>query len=455
MINKLVVEFEYNIDNLIRSLYNEKYFFLLDSNRNHDVQSKYTYLGINPVDYLIIDDIDNINKYETLTKLNEFYSKYRKDTIEGIDESTFNTGFLSFISYDLGLIFEDIKRKSNGEQHKLPLAFIGYYPVIIKIAEKSKEKSIITINYDDEYHKRALDLVEKIKKIQIEISESKDKVNNFQLTYQEEFSDYKEKISIIKNYIYEGDIYQVNYTRQFKGYMEGLNVAELYINLRKKNPAPFASFIHGNNWSILSTSPERLIKNINNKLITRPIKGTIAVADDYQQNEQNKKILLNSIKDKSELLMIVDLERNDLSKIAVPGSVKVEELYKLETYETVHHLVSTISCILDKDYSPLDVIYNIFPGGSITGTPKKRAMEIIEELEEYDRGIYTGSIGYIDHNGNFDFNIAIRTVVVEDQEVKFNVGGGITWKSTAEEEFKETEVKGLGIMKGLGIEYNS
>ena len=132
-----------------------------------------------------------------------------------------------------------------------------------------------------------------------------------------------------------------------------------------------------------------------------------------------------------------------------------EELYKLETYETVHHLVSTISCMLDKDYSPFDIIYNIFPGGSITGTPKKRAMEIIEELEEYDRGIYTGSIGYIDHNGNFDFNIAIRTVVVEDQEVKFNVGGGITWKSTAEEEFKETEAKGLGIMKGLGIEYNS
>lgn len=150
--------------------------------------------------------------------------------------------------------------------------------------------------------------------------------------------------------------------------------------------------------------------------------------------------------------MIVDLERNDLSRISESGSVRVDELFKIETYETVHHLVSTIKSKIKLGLTPFDVLYRLFPGGSITGTPKKRAVEIIDDLEDFSRGIYTGAIGYIKENGDFDFNIAIRTIVVEGNEFNYNVGGGITWKSEIEAEYMETEHKGLGLKRSLDIE---
>ena len=150
--------------------------------------------------------------------------------------------------------------------------------------------------------------------------------------------------------------------------------------------------------------------------------------------------------------MIVDLERNDLAKVSESGTVRVEKLFELETYETVHHLVATVSSNLRSDLSPFRVLEGVFPGGSITGTPKRRSMEIIAELERHPRGVYTGSIGYIGNNGDFDFNIAIRTIIRDGSRILFNAGGGITWKSDAEAEFQETEAKALGMKRGLRYE---
>lgn len=446
MRNKIVLEHKITTNDCIEAFKDEEYLFILDSSKENDNQSKYTYIGFNPVDYLIIDEDD---KEKIVTKMNLFYKKNRKITDDMREVEGFNTGFLSFLTYDLGLIFMDIEEKRE-RNSKVPLGFIGYYPVIIRVENESSAYPIIY--FDEGYYDIVKEILDRLNR-SVEVKKQENGSNTkFILNYEEGFSDYEKKIKRVKDYIYEGDVYQINYTRQFVGEMENLDIYDLYMKLREKNPAPFSAFIVGCGWSILSTSPERLILNVDDRLETRPIKGTINVDKDKVKDEENKGKLLASIKDKSELLMIVDLERNDLSKVSVPGSVKVEELYKLETYETVHHLVSTISCIKDKDYSPLDVLYNIFPGGSITGTPKKRAMEIIEELEVYDRGIYTGSIGYIDNNGNFDFNIAIRTIVVEDSVIKFNVGGGITWKSDVRDEFFETVAKGLGMMRGLGFE---
>ncbi len=187
----------------------------------------------------------------------------------------------------------------------------------------------------------------------------------------------------------------------------------------------------------------------NNKVETRPIKGTRPRGKDKLEDEKNKKELLNSEKDKSELLMIVDLERNDLSKVCKPFSVKVTELFKLEEYATVFHLVSTVIGELKENVSSVKCIRECFPGGSITGAPKIRSMEIIEELEGLRRGIYTGAIGYFDLRGNCDFNIVIRTILAKDNKAYFGVGGGITIESEEEMEYEETLDKAKALMRVL------
>ena len=200
---------------------------------------------------------------------------------------------------------------------------------------------------------------------------------------------------------------------------------------------------------VISNSPERFIKVENRKIQTRPIKGTRPRGDNPEQDEFFKTELSNSEKDKAELLMIVDLERNDLGRVSEIGSVKVPELFKIEAYANVYHLVATIESEIDKDKDIYEVIKATFPGGSITGAPKIRAMEVIEELEPTRRNVYTGSIGYIGFDGLADLNIAIRTIVKKDDRITFQVGGGITWDSNPEDEYMETLHKAKSIMKTL------
>jgi len=415
----------------------EDYFFMLESNKSKDPQNTYTFIGIKPVDFILIEEVG----LKAIDKLNNFYNKYRK----GEEKLSFPS-FFSFLTYDLGITFLDVKSKFIYNSN-IPLGFLGYYPVIILGDVKSNKLSIC---YNLEYENIALDINKKIEK---HISKKNEKHRTlYHFLYQEKYKEYEKKIRIIKDYIYEGDVYQINYTRRFSGYINNINYNNMYLKLRKSNPAPFSAYIRHKNWAILSSSPERLIKSKAGILETRPIKGTIERGKNIITDFINKNKLKNSEKDKSELLMIVDLERNDLSRVSDSGSVRVKELFKLETYETVHHLVSTITSKVRKDYSPFDVLYRLFPGGSITGTPKKRAIEIIDEIEAFSRGIYTGAIGYINDNGDFDFNITIRTLILEDDKFNYNVGGGITWKSESNSEFAETEHKGLGIKRSLEIE---
>jgi para-aminobenzoate synthetase component 1 len=225
----------------------------------------------------------------------------------------------------------------------------------------------------------------------------------------------------------------------------------LYQVLRKINPAPFAAFIDFGEVKIVSSSPERYLKLVNRHVEARPIKGTMPRGKTPQEDKKNRRILENSEKDKSELLMIVDLERNDLGRVSKAGSVKVTELFKLEVYPTVFHLVSTITSELREDKDAVDLIKASFPGGSITGAPKIRAMEIIDELEPTARGVYTGSIGYIGFNGDMDLNIAIRTFVYKNGKVYFQAGGGIVWDSDNASEYEETFHKAAALMKSVGI----
>lgn len=438
-----------NIPFLLELFGKEPHFFFLDSAKPGTLQNSHSYLGFNPIDKLTIEIGEEVG---AIQRLNDFYHQYAERNNLGIESSKkeisgFRTGFLTFMTYTLGLSFLGLESRFQ-EKSKLPLAYIGYYPIVIDLNEGTGRRYL---HYEEDYEKQALTVLEQILNKKRRGKEG-DSPGTYFLEAQENYQDYYKKIEAVKKHIYEGDVYQVNYTRQFRGIMRNLNEDALFLNLRKMNPAPFSAYIKGEDWSILSSSPERLLRCRQGKLETKPIKGTIPVAKNTKENEKNKELLRNSEKDRAELLMIVDLERNDLSKVSVTGTVTVKELYGLETYETVHHLVSTITSQKKPELSPFDVLYHFFPGGSITGTPKKRAMEIIDKLEDHPRGIYTGSIGYIDQRGDFDFNIAIRTLVRDGKKILYNVGGGITWKSNPLEEFNETEDKGRGLKRGLGNE---
>jgi len=259
---------------------------------------------------------------------------------------------------------------------------------------------------------------------------------------------YKQAIGRMIQHIIEGDIYIANMTQRLD-IKSKRTPYEVYTRLRTNNPAPFSAYLNYENLQIVCASPERFLQMKDRKVTTRPIKGTRKRGATQAEDEALKEELRQSEKDRSELLMIVDLERNDLNRVCVPGSVTVDELFTIESYATVHHLVSSISGTLEEGLTAIDLIEHTFPGGSITGAPKIRAMEIIDELERGNRGLYTGSIGYISLNGDCDLNIVIRTAVHYDDTYHLGIGGGITCESDLEFEYEETLQKAKALLDAL------
>lgn len=251
-------------------------------------------------------------------------------------------------------------------------------------------------------------------------------------------------------YIAAGDIYQVNISQRFTAQLE-TEPWELYRRLRHLNPAPFAAFLRFPEVTVAGSSPERFLLVEGDRVETRPIKGTRPRGRTPAEDAALREELRTSEKDRAELLMIVDLERNDLGRVCRTGSVEVPELYCLESYATVYHLVSTVTGRLPAGKNIFHLLPAVFPGGSITGAPKIRSMEIIEELEPVRRGIYTGSLGYIDFAGRADLNIVIRTFVLKEGRVFFQVGGGIVADSRPELEYQETLDKARALLGALGV----
>jgi para-aminobenzoate synthetase component I len=259
---------------------------------------------------------------------------------------------------------------------------------------------------------------------------------------------YADAIARIRDYIAAGDVYQVNFTQRFTAPFSG-SAAALHARLRALSPAPHAAYLDFGDHQIVSSTPERLLHVSGRRLETRPIKGTIARLADPAADAANRARLLASAKDHAELLMIVDLARNDLGRVAAPGSVRVEARHDLETYATVHHLVATVSAELAPDLDRFDALRALHPGGSITGAPKIRAMQIISELEPVPRHAYTGALGYLGYDGDADLAIAIRTITCADGLATYHVGGGITWDSNAGSEYEETLHKGRAMQQAL------
>jgi para-aminobenzoate synthetase component 1 len=260
--------------------------------------------------------------------------------------------------------------------------------------------------------------------------------------------DYQAAFERAQRYIAEGDCYQVNLTQLFSATVQGDRWA-FYQALRRLNPAPYGAYLNHPHAQVLSTSPERFIELRGNRVQTRPIKGTRPRGGDPERDRDLAAELAASAKDQAENLMIVDLLRNDLGKVCETGSVAVPGLFEIESFANVHHLVSTVTGTLARGRDALDLLRATFPGGSITGAPKRRAMAIIDELEPHRRGLYCGAIGYIGFDGDMDTNIAIRTLVSQGDRVSFGVGGGIVADSVAEREYQECLDKAAPMLRLL------
>ncbi len=264
------------------------------------------------------------------------------------------------------------------------------------------------------------------------------------------FGQYCSAIDEVQRYIQAGDIYQANISQQYRCILPPhLSAFELYQRLRTLSPAPFSAFINFKEITIASASPERFISSQNNIVITSPIKGTSKRGSILHEDQKLAHALSHCEKNRAENLMIVDLMRNDFAKVCELFSIKVPTLFGIETYSTVHHLVSTISGKLKKECDLIDLLMATFPGGSITGAPKLRAIEIIDEIETHARGPYCGTIGYFGFDGTMDTSIVIRTFVIEDRWVTFNVGGGIVADSNAQDEYLETLIKANAMYAAL------
>jgi para-aminobenzoate synthetase component I len=262
---------------------------------------------------------------------------------------------------------------------------------------------------------------------------------------------YIEKIKLLQQHIKRGDCYEINFCQQFFAENATIHPIETYKKLIQLSPAPFGSFYKLNENYCLCASPERFLQKKGNILISQPIKGTSRRGDDIIQDDANKKHLIESKKEKSENVMVVDLVRNDMSMVCKKGSVKVKELFGIYSFPQVHQMISTIEGTLSSDKSFTAAIEACFPMGSMTGAPKKSVMQLIEKYEDIRRGLFSGSIGYITPIGDFDFNVVIRSIFYNEikKEISFFAGSGITYYSKAEEEYEECLAKAAAIVKVL------
>lgn len=355
----------------------------------------------------------------------------------------FQGGGIGFFSYDFAALMHNIPI----QKEEIPRAYaeIALYDWAIITDHLKKEVTLLAVNY----HKATAEIVREV----LECWHNKT-CPSYTFSLEQTFSpliekeEYQHAFYTIKEDLQQGRCYQVNYTQPFRANYNGDSWA-VFTKIRAKNRVPYAAYLQSEQGDILSFSPERFIKKQHTTLLTSPIKGTAKRSSNAQQDELLRQQLGQSEKNRAENIMIVDLLRNDLSKIAQIGSVRVRELCTVESYQFVHHLVSHITAQALDPMHLLDMFLSCFPGASITGAPKLEAMKIISELESYPRGIYCGSIGYFSAHGNFDSNIAIRTLVAQRNNLLLSAGGGIVIDSHCEEEYQECLIKIKAICQGL------
>lgn len=352
-------------------------------------------------------------------------------------------GWFAYFSYDYAQVVEPTLDLPTSQQ---TLAELIRIPAAIIFDQQLKQLHLICeADFVDEFAQMKSDFI-----AYQDVSPS---LNSFELLQQQEEADikYLSGVDVIKEYILDGDVFQVNLSREWQVDLKNAVPTSIYAALRKHNPAPFAALADFGEWQIISSSPERLVRYQKPWVETRPIAGTRRRSDDLEADVALINELISHPKEIAEHIMLIDLERNDLGRICQPGSVEVNELMVVESYQHVHHIVSNVRGLLQDDMKPLDIVHAVFPGGTITGCPKVRCMEIIAELEKMPRNAYTGSIGYINRDGSLDLNILIRTMRLQNDQISFRAGAGIVADSIAKRELKEAHHKAKGLIQALAL----
>lgn len=416
-----------------------------DSDRN-----RYSYFCAEPVEIFEFKNTDK-NPFD---KLKTVLNKYRIG--KGIS-GVFTGGWLGFFCYDLNRFIEDLPPAKN-DDIGLPLIRLCFYDKVICFDHLQKCFHLFAIGFADG------DGEEKIKQLEGILNNDAFKTDfsasfawrtSVEMTIGTSVSNmtheyYLDAIVKTKKHIYDGDVYQINFSQRFTADFNS-DAHKLFLWQNKFNPSPYSAYIDAGDYQIVCASPELFVNIDNGTITTCPIKGTRSRIGDEQTDAKNYNELIENAKEKAELDMIIDLERNDLGRICEYGTIKVDKRRDIEKYATVFHAVATISGKLKKDIDFTDCFSAIFPGGSITGAPKISAMKIINALEPTARGLYTGSIGWIDSTGNACLNIVIRTIIIKAGKAYIQTGGGIVADSDPQAEWNETLVKAKALLEGIKV----
>ena len=391
---------------------------LLDSNQYEDQYSSYDFLIA--ADVQVALECKTGNAFHQLKKFRELHK----------------TWLFGLFNYDLKNELEDLE--SN---HPDYLNFPALYFFVPKYLIGIKNGGVDVLIGNDTI----------IAEINESIISAEEKHTTLKIEKRLSKTQYLDKVERLKDHIVRGDIYEVNFCQEFFAENATINPIQTFEALNRLSPTPFAGYFKIRDQYILSATPERFLCKRDNKLISQPIKGTAKRSDVLKEDEIIKLQLKNDLKEQSENVMIVDLVRHDLTKSAVKGSVKVDELFGIYTFPQVHQMISTIICELNPVVHFIDAIKNAFPMGSMTGAPKLKAMELIEAYEETKRGMYSGSFGCISPNGDFDFNVVIRSILYNATQkyLSFQVGGAITYQCDAEKEYEECLLKASAMLKVL------
>jgi len=422
----------------IQSRHIARYPYLLESVAKGSEQGRFSLLFAFPQERIQCLDANQADTFfEDLQKRWETLSK--PPTSETLP---FTGGWFVYLGYEAVKGIEP-KLDNPAFPYDYPVAFASRCPAGIIVDHVNHVTHCICEN---DYH----DLLDDL------LADAGDESSSEQLSpmkvtpVEADPDEYTNGVQVILEYIRSGDVFQVNLSRSWQVELNNaIHPATLYQHLCRQNPAPFACLVHHEKGNIISSSPERLVRVTNGKVETRPIAGTRPRTNDSQDRQWLGELRTDP-KEQAEHIMLIDLERNDLGRVCMPGSIEVDELMELESYAHVHHIVSNISGQLREGVTPVDVLKAVFPGGTITGCPKVRCMEIVAELEKEGRGPYTGSVGFINHDGSMDFNILIRTIFQQDRTLHFRAGAGIVADSLPGRELDETRHKAKGLLLALG-----
>jgi para-aminobenzoate synthetase component 1 len=444
---------------------NDRLPFLLESSLDVDGMGRYSFFGSEP--FLVF----SANGGRSLIEEGGGQKVCENSTLEALrgllrtyglrGKSRFSIPFLcgavGFFSYDFGFSLEDIRRK-NVPDPVVPEVMFGFYDTVVCLDHKKGEVTVFSSGFPEQGRLRPLRAEARLEVTLKKFNNAArlpDKIPAEAFIRPADLSSnftrngYLVAVERAKEYIAAGDIYQVNLSQRFQARLAILDDWLLYQRLVRNFPVSFSAFFKTKDFSILSASPEKFLSFDGRVAVTRPMKGTRKRTKDARSNQRLKNELIHDEKEKAELLMIVDLERNDLGRACAYGSIRVKSLRKIEAYSNVFQATAEIQGVLHKTKDRLDLIKGCFPGGSVTGCPKIRAMEVIEELEPVTRGIYTGSLGYLSFHNTLEFNVLIRSFLKKHDQVTFHAGGGIVTDSRPAFEYQETLVKARALKDAL------